>query len=81
MRILWTLGVAGLAIGLLLGVVVLIARVAGAIHVPGYAATVLVLLFFASLNPLGLGIIGSYVRRATRRSRAGPGQSFAMSWR
>jgi polyisoprenyl-phosphate glycosyltransferase len=72
-RILWMVGAAGLAIGGVIGAIVLGARIAGAISVPGYAATILVLLFFASLNLLGLGIIGSYVYRAYETGKGRPG--------
>jgi glycosyltransferase involved in cell wall biosynthesis len=72
-RVLWTAGWVGVTVGLLVGAVVLAARVAGAIAVPGYAATILVLLFFASLNLLGLGIIGSYVWRAYETAKGRPG--------
>jgi hypothetical protein len=40
--------------------------------VPGYTATVLTIVFFASLNLLGLGIIGSYVWRAYENTKARP---------
>jgi glycosyltransferase involved in cell wall biosynthesis len=72
-RILWILGLAGMALGLLLGGIVLGARLAGAITVPGYAPTVLILVFFASLNLIGLGIIGSYVWRAYETAKGRPG--------
>jgi hypothetical protein len=72
-RILWMTGAVGLAIGGVIGLIVLIARIAGAITVPGYAATILVLLFFASLNLFGLGIIGSYVWRAYENTKGRPG--------
>jgi glycosyltransferase involved in cell wall biosynthesis len=72
-RILWTVGVLGLCLGVLVGVVVLIARIAGTITVPGYAATILVLVFFASLNLMGLGIVGSYVWRAYETAKGRPG--------
>ncbi|MGH2854792.1 MAG: glycosyltransferase [Solirubrobacteraceae bacterium] len=72
-RILWTAGGVGVTVGLVAGTVVLVARVAGAITVSGYAATILVLLFFASLNLLGLGIIGSYVWRAYETTKGRPG--------
>lgn len=72
-RILWTVGVLGLALGVIVGAVVLAARVAGAITVPGYAATILVLVFFASLNLMGLGIVGSYVWRAYETAKGRPG--------
>ena len=43
-----------------------------AISVPGYAATALIILFFASLNSLGLGIIGIYVWRAFENTKQRP---------
>jgi glycosyltransferase involved in cell wall biosynthesis len=72
-RILWMAGAVGLTIGAIIGMIVLIGRAVGAITVPGYAATILVLLFFASLNLFGLGIIGSYVWRAYETTKGRPG--------
>lgn len=72
-RILWIAGVVGLTLGVLIGVLALIGRAAGAITVPGYTATVLVIVFFGSLNLLGLGIIGSYVWRAYETTKGRPG--------
>ncbi|MGO8904815.1 MAG: glycosyltransferase family 2 protein [Solirubrobacteraceae bacterium] len=72
-RILWVVGVIGVTFGLSVGALVLAARVAGAIKVPGYAETILVVLFFASLNLMGLGIIGSYVWRAYETVKGRPG--------
>ena len=72
-RILWTAGVIGTVLGAVVGLVVLLARIFGAISVPGYAPTVLVIVFFASLNLIGLGIIGSYVWRAYETVKGRPG--------
>jgi glycosyltransferase involved in cell wall biosynthesis len=72
-RILWVAGLIGVAIGVIGGLVVVAARAAGAISVPGYAATVLIVLVFLSLNSLGLGIIGSYVYRAYETVKGRPG--------
>jgi glycosyltransferase involved in cell wall biosynthesis len=72
-RILWSLGIVGLTLAVLVALLVLVARLAGAITVPGYAPTILVLVFFASLNLLGLGIIGSYVWRAYETAKGRPG--------
>lgn len=72
-RILWLVGIAGLGLGLLVGALVLVARAAGAIEVPGYTATILVIVFFGSLNLIGLGIIGSYVWRAYETVKGRPG--------
>jgi polyisoprenyl-phosphate glycosyltransferase len=62
----------GLFVSGLLGCVVLFARITGAVDVPGYAATVLVILFFAALNLFGLGIVGSYAYRAFENSKGRP---------
>jgi polyisoprenyl-phosphate glycosyltransferase len=72
-RMLWLVGLIGMAFGLIVGLVVAIARLAGAISVPGYAATILIVIFFASLNLIGLGIIGSYVWRAYETVKGRPG--------
>lgn len=71
-RILWLAGGVGLALGVLVGILVLIARATGTITVPGYAPTILVIVFFGSLNLLGLGIIGSYVWRAYENTKRRP---------
>jgi len=72
-RALWLIGLLGFVLGTLLGAAVVIARVAGWISVPGYAATVLLIIFFGSLNMIGLGIIGSYVWRAYETVKGRPG--------
>jgi glycosyltransferase involved in cell wall biosynthesis len=63
-KLLIFVGIFGLFSASFLVAVILIAKAFGAIEVPGYAATVLTILFFAAFNSLGLGIIGSYVWRA-----------------
>jgi glycosyltransferase involved in cell wall biosynthesis len=72
-RILWIVGIFGISLGVMVGFIILVARIAGAITVPGYAATVLILLLFLSLNSLGLGIIGSYVWRSYEGVKKRPG--------
>ena len=66
-------GAIGLLVSTALGTVVLIARLQGLIAVSGYAAIVLTITFFAALNTLGLGIIGSYVWRAFENTKRRPG--------
>lgn len=78
-RILWMAGLLGFTIGVILGLIVLIGRISGAIRVPGYAATVLLLLFFLSLNSVGLGILGSYIWRAYETVKGRPGAIVAGS--
>lgn len=72
-RALWMCGLFGLTLAIVLGLIVLIGRIVGAITVPGYAATVLLLLCFLSLNSVGLGILGSYVWRAYETVKGRPG--------
>ncbi len=77
-RVLVFLGLLGLAFSAVFSAVVLVARVSGGIPIPGYAATVLVITFFAALNSFGLGIIGSYVWRAFENTKRRP-HSIVMS--
>jgi glycosyltransferase involved in cell wall biosynthesis len=65
-------GALGVAVSVLLGLAVLVARVAGVVDVPGYAATILTVLFFGGINTLGLGLIGSYAWRAYENTKRRP---------
>jgi hypothetical protein len=51
---------------------VVVARISGAVPVPGYAATVITVLFFGALNILGLGIVGTYAWRTFENTKARP---------
>jgi glycosyltransferase involved in cell wall biosynthesis len=62
----------GVFVSVVLGVTVFAAKMSGAVQVPGYAATVVMLLFFAALNMFGLGIVGSYAYRAFENSKGRP---------
>ena len=55
-----------------MGAVVAVARLSGAITVPGYAMTLLMMVFLGALNLLGLGIVGSYAWRAYENTKARP---------
>jgi polyisoprenyl-phosphate glycosyltransferase len=72
-RILWLAGLLGLAIGALIATVALVGRLLGEIDVPGYTATILLIVLFGSLNLIGLGIVGSYVWRAYETVKGRPG--------
>jgi glycosyltransferase involved in cell wall biosynthesis len=72
-RILWLAGLLGLAVGALIGTIALVGRLLGEIDVPGYTATILLIVLFGSLNLIGLGIIGSYVWRAYETVKGRPG--------
>ena len=77
-RVLLGTGLIGIVISLLVGGAVLAGRLSGAIAVPGYAATILVVLFFAAINLFGLGIVGSYAWRAYENSKHRP-ESIVLS--
>lgn len=71
-RILIRIGLLGGFLSAFLGVLVLLAHLLGKIHVPGYAATMIVVLFFGMLNLLALGLVGTYAWRAYENSKARP---------
>ncbi|HET7834013.1 MAG TPA: glycosyltransferase family 2 protein [Gallionella sp.] len=71
-KLLGLFGLLGIIASLILGSVILLAKVLGDIPVPGYAATVLTVLFFGALNSLGLGIIGTYAWRAYENTKGRP---------
>lgn len=71
-RILTRAGLVGMIMSMLFGAVVLVARISGAIEVPGYAATVFTIAFLGALNCLGLGIIGNYVWRTFENTKGRP---------
>lgn len=77
-RVLMLLGALGTAFSALLGAVVVVAHLAGAIEVPGYAATILTILFLGAVNLLGLGLVGAYAWRGYENSKRRPLAVVAM---
>jgi polyisoprenyl-phosphate glycosyltransferase len=71
-RLLALAGVLGIFASVVVSASVIVARLAGWINVPGYAATVLVISFLGALNCFGLGVIGSYVWRAYENTKGRP---------
>ena len=71
-RVLYWVGLAGLSLSIIWAIAVLLAKVSGAIPVPGYAATVFSVAFFGGLNCLALGIIGAYVWRTFENTKGRP---------
>jgi glycosyltransferase involved in cell wall biosynthesis len=71
-KILTILGLVSLGTSLLFGLVVIFAKMHGAIPVPGYATTVLTVIFFGGLNSLGLGIVGTYSWRTFENTKGRP---------
>lgn len=63
------LGFVGLVTSIVLGAAVVTGRLTGVFDAPGYAATMVTIMFFASLNLFALGIMGSYVWRAYENTK------------
>lgn len=66
------IGLTGSIFSVLLGAIVFTSYLSGRITVPGYAATILVVLFFGALNMLGLGLVGTYAWRGYENSKQRP---------
>jgi glycosyltransferase involved in cell wall biosynthesis len=71
-RILIRIGGGAAVLSLLFGLVLVVVRLGGGIDVPGYAATMLALVFFGSLNLFGLGIVGHYAWRTYENTKGRP---------
>jgi polyisoprenyl-phosphate glycosyltransferase len=65
-------GFIGLVFSIIFGGIVFVGALSHRISIPGYAATVLVVVFFGMLNLLALGVIGIYVSRAFENTKARP---------
>lgn len=72
-RIVTTLGLIGVVLSILTSLFVVSARLLGLIAVPGYAGTILAISFFAALNLLSIGILGSYLWRTFENTKRRPG--------
>ncbi len=77
-KLLYVIGVSGIMLSVLSAFIVLIGKMLGTITVPGYTGTIIIIGFFAALNSMGLGIIGSYVWRAFENTKSRP-HSVVMS--
>lgn len=71
-RLLSLFGLLGVVASVILGSIIILAKIFGGIAVPGYAATVLTVIFFGALNSLGIGIIGAYAWRAYENTKGRP---------
>lgn len=65
-------GFLGVAFSVLFGLVVLVSAVSGRITVPGYAATIMVIIFFGTLNLLSIGVLGLYLWRVFENTKGRP---------
>ena len=71
-RMLIFIGLTGLIFSIILGLIIFINALGGYREVPGYATTVLVVLFFGALNVFGLGLVGGYAWRAYENTKKRP---------
>ena len=71
-KILIAAGGAGLLFSVCFALLVGALRITGGLQAPGYAATVITILFFGSLNMMGLGIVGAYVWRTYGNTQGRP---------
>jgi hypothetical protein len=65
-------GLFGIALSVIYTSIVVLAKWTGRVPVPGYSATVLLIMFFGGLNSLGLGLIGEYVWRTFENTKGRP---------
>jgi len=71
-RLLLKVGTVGSILAVSIAMLVLIAKLTGAIVVPGYAATLLIVLIFGTSNLLGIGLVGTYAWRSYENSKKRP---------
>jgi len=71
-RLLALFGLLGLSISMSLGILIMMAKLFGNITVPGYTATVLMVMFFGGINSIGLGVVGSYAWRTYENTKRRP---------
>jgi glycosyltransferase involved in cell wall biosynthesis len=78
-RLVTRIGLIGSLGSIMLGLFVAAARLSGLIEVPGYAATMLVVLFLGALNLLALGLVGTYAWRTYENTKRRPTAIVAMT--
>ncbi len=71
-RLLLRTGMLGVTVSILLAIVILVGKLTGTVDVPGYAATMLTVLFFGAINLFGLGLVGTYAWRGYENSKRRP---------
>ncbi|MEO0035643.1 MAG: hypothetical protein RLZZ501_1666 [Pseudomonadota bacterium] len=71
-RLLSLFGLIGTLVVSLVGLVTVAARLLGIITVPGYAQTLLMVMFFGALNTLGIGLVGHYAWRTYENTKRRP---------
>jgi glycosyltransferase involved in cell wall biosynthesis len=69
----WTyIGLVGALTSLSYGVFIVLRTLLGGVDVPGYASLLVLILFFGSLQLIGLGVLGEYIGRIYMESKHRP---------
>jgi hypothetical protein len=82
---LWLISLFGIGISLLSFLNVLIGKLVSGWQVPGYSTTVTLIVFFGSLNLIGISVVGTYAWRAFENTKNRPAglissvEDFALS--
>jgi glycosyltransferase involved in cell wall biosynthesis len=71
-RLLMRIGACITILSGLFGIIIGILKLLGWIQVPGYAATVMLVVFFGAINLFALGIVGSYAWRVYENTKSRP---------
>ncbi len=71
-RLMMLIGALGIVLALLLALVIFTWRLSGIGVVPGYAGTMLTIIFFGALNLFGLGVVGNYSWRSYENTKRRP---------
>lgn len=71
-KLMTLLGLFSIFISIFFGMFVIYSKLYDFISVPGYATTIITVIFFGGLNSLGLGVVGSYAWRAFENTKGRP---------
>lgn len=71
-RLITFIGLCTSLIAFIFGLIIIYDRIFNQIVIPGYAATILTILFLMGVNMLSLGLIGSYIWRTYENSKMRP---------
>jgi glycosyltransferase involved in cell wall biosynthesis len=71
-RLMLFIGAGATLMAVSIAVVIMVARLAGSINVPGYTPLALLVTFYGGLTTFGLGVIGQYVWLALQNARGRP---------
>lgn len=71
-RLLTRVGAIGTLLSVAISGIVIVGRLLGIIDVPGYAALMIAIIFWGTVNLLGIGLVGTYAWRGYENSKRRP---------